>query len=113
MIRFQEIVASVAELDEGELTAWIESGWVRPAGSGAEMRFDDADVARVRLIAECRFDLDIDADAMPVVLSLLDQVHGLRRELAALTEAVAGQPGDIRDEILAQVTRIMRLRQDD
>jgi hypothetical protein len=37
---------------------------------------------------------------MPVVLSLLDQVHGLRRELSALTGAVAGQPDEIRREII-------------
>lgn len=106
MMRFEEIVTTVADLDATELTAWIDSGWVRPEGAGADMRFDDADVARVRLIAECRFELDIDVDAMPVVLSLLDQVHGLRRELASLTAAVALQPDDIRREILDAVIRV-------
>jgi chaperone modulatory protein CbpM len=48
-----------------------------------------------------RRDLAIDADAVPVVLSLLDQLYGLRRELGALCGAVAAQPAAVRQAIEA------------
>lgn len=105
---FQDVVESIDGLRSEQLSLWIEQGWVRPAGSGREALFSAADAARVRLIAECRFELDIDADAMPVVLSLLDQVHGLRRELAALGKAVAAQPDAVHAEIVETAMRFMR-----
>ncbi len=100
MLRYEQIFEEIADLDADALARWIERGWVRPEGEGADAAFSDVDVARVRLIRECRVEMEIDADAMPVVLSLLDQVHGLRRELSALTGAVAGQPDEIRREII-------------
>lgn len=110
MIGYAEIFEAVEGLDEAQLGRWISRGWVRPDGRGDTARFSDADVARVRLIRECRVELEIDTDAMPVVLSLLDQLHGLRRELSALAGAVEGQPDDIRREILAHTMRGMGRR---
>lgn len=107
MIGYAQIFEAVEGLDEAQLSRWISRGWVRPEGSGEAAAFTDADVARVRLIRECRVELEIDTDAMPVVLSLLDQLHGLRRELSALAGAVEGQPDDIRREILAHAMRGM------
>jgi len=107
MIGYAQIFEAVEGLEADQLNRWISRGWVRPEGSGEAATFSDADVARVRLIRECRVELEIDTDAMPVVLSLLDQLHGLRRELAALAGAVEGQPDDIRREILAHAMRGM------
>ena len=45
------------------------------------------DVARLRLIVELRT-LAVDEEAMPVVLSLLDQLHATRRSLRLLRQAV-------------------------
>ncbi|MBO6520184.1 MAG: hypothetical protein JJ900_04750 [Rhodospirillales bacterium] len=100
MIRYEQIFEEIEGLDAEALTRWIERGWVRPEGEGEARAFTDTDVARVRLIRECRVEMEIDADAMPVVLSLLDQLHGVRRELLALSDAVAGQTDDIRRDIL-------------
>ena len=110
MTQANEVIRAVDSLDAEELDRWVQRGWVRPHGSGDGVTFSDADVARVRLIAECRFDLEIDAEAMPVVLSLLDQVHGLRRELFALTRAVAAQPDTVRDGIVDAAMRGIRRR---
>ena len=37
---------------------------------------------------------------MPLVLSLLDQIYGLRRQMNALTAALRQQPDDVREAIL-------------
>ena len=57
--------------------------------------FDEVDIARVRLVCELRDDLGLDAEAIPVVLSLVDQLYGVRRELRALARAVEQQPDEV------------------
>lgn len=44
--------------------------------------------------------MSLPSEAVPVVLSLLDQIHGLRRELRDLAGAVDAQPEDIRHAII-------------
>jgi chaperone modulatory protein CbpM len=103
MIALEALLQSV-RVEESELRQWIESGWVLPEGDTGQWFFHEVDVARVRLIAEIRHDLAIDDGAVPVVLSLLDQLYGLRRELQALSGAVAAQPSTVRDAIIAALS---------
>jgi len=57
------------------------------------------DVARVRLIAELR-ELRMDEEAMPVVLSLLDQLYAARRRMRLLQQAVdEAAPDAVRDRL--------------
>lgn len=100
MLSEQEFLATVAGLGRDTLYVWIERGWLSPVRGGGGWRFCEIDVARVRLIRELNEDLDIAADALDVVLPLLDQVHGLRRELRRLADAVDTQPPEIRNRIL-------------
>jgi chaperone modulatory protein CbpM len=80
------LVALRAELhvDAWELEEWIARRWVRPVEDEAGVRFEEIDVARVRLIQVLRHEMELDDGAVPVVLSLLDQLHAARRELLAL-----------------------------
>jgi chaperone modulatory protein CbpM len=66
-------------LDARVLEAWIDAGWLRPHGSRSSREFSDIDVARARLIGDLRGDLGVNDEAVPVVLDLIDQIHGLRR----------------------------------
>lgn len=94
-----------AGIEEAELRRWIDSGWVLPEGETGRWFFYDVDVARIRLIAEIQHDLAIDDEAVPVVLLLLDQLYGLRRELNALCGAIAAQPGGVREAIIAAIAQ--------
>ena len=94
-----ELVAAIDQLDLEVLQRWIDLGWVMPVQDLQELRFDAADVARVHLICELHYDLSIEEDSMPVVLSLLDQLYAARRSLRALSSAVAAQPDDVRANI--------------
>jgi chaperone modulatory protein CbpM len=73
-----------ASLDDGTLEAWVAEEWLIPGGSTAEPAFTDADIARAALIRDLKRDLDVNDPGIGVILSLLDQVHGLRRTLADL-----------------------------
>jgi len=103
--REREVVAEVRRLRLAELRAWVSEGWIRPAQAEDGPLFDDLDVARIRLICDLREEMSLPADVVPTVLSLLDQVHGLRRELRLLADAVARQPEDARAELLRTYRR--------
>ncbi len=75
MIGLNVVVHRVGGVQEAELRQWIDQSWVRPGGSPAEPVFHEVDVARVRLIVELRRDLGVNDEAVPVVLSLLDQLY--------------------------------------
>ena len=104
-VTFEEVVAEI-EVGAGELRAWIERSWILPLERDGAYVFDDADLARARLIAELHRDLEVNEDAMPVVLQLLDQVYSLRRALADLNEAVKVLPEEARAELRAELERI-------
>ena len=91
-----------------ELELWIGAGWILPEGHSGGPRLSDTDLARARLIHELTHDLAIDAETVPMVLSLVDQIHGLRRALRQLAGAVSSQPDDIRRAI-AEACRMTRL----
>jgi chaperone modulatory protein CbpM len=98
MFTLEQVVAEVGVL-EADLRLWIEQRWVLPGRRADELIFDDVDVARARLIRELRGDLMVNEEAIPVVLSLLDQVHALRRALASINAAIDRASPAVRAEI--------------
>ena len=94
------VTALFTDLTQVELTTWVERGWVLPDSEGAVLEFHEIDVARVRLIHDLRHSMDVGEDAIPLVLSLLDQVYDLRSRLNGVLRAVASQPGEVQRSIL-------------
>jgi len=100
MMREDEIIDLHVGLCRETLHVWVERGWVMPEHSEQSgYRFHEIDVARVGLIHEFMTDLDLDDEALEVVLPLLDQVHGLRHQLRRLADAVSEQPDEVRQRI--------------
>jgi chaperone modulatory protein CbpM len=107
MITLTALLEIVA-VEEAELRFWIASGWVRPERQEPDLLFGEVDVARARLIAEMRRDLALDEDTVPLILSLVDQVYGLRHALGALCRAVGDQPEAVRDAVAEAARRHAR-----
>jgi chaperone modulatory protein CbpM len=106
----EEVLTELGPLSRAEVTAWIEARWVRPDPAGDGPGFRPVDVARLRLIRELRHELAIDEEAMPVVLSLLDEVYGLRRQLLALARALGEAPVELRTSVLTRCCAYLRER---
>ncbi len=100
MLDERQVVAKVRRVTLRELRLWVNMGWIQPAAGETGHVFDDLDVARIRLVCDLRKDMSLHADAVPVILSLLDQVQGLRRELRGIGAAIDAQPNDIRRAII-------------
>ena len=75
-----------ARLDRRTLTVWIEEEWLIPARSADEFSFTDMDLARANLIRDLKDNMGVNHEGLGVVLHLLDQMHSLRRALAAALE---------------------------
>jgi chaperone modulatory protein CbpM len=88
MISIEVLVTEVSGLGRQDLERWIAYGWVRPDGPPGHYLFHEIDVARVRLIQELHREMQVNEEALPVVLSLLDQVYELRRRMREIGEAL-------------------------
>ncbi|MCC6717376.1 MAG: hypothetical protein IT555_05790 [Acetobacteraceae bacterium] len=95
MMHLAAVIALFDNLTEAELTAWVARSWVSPAEAGGAPVFSEIDIARIRLIYDLHHTMAVPDDSLPLVLSLLDQVHTLRATLAALAEALQDQPPEI------------------
>ena len=109
MKTLSEVVRLLGRVDRVELTHWIEVGWVTPERrEREEPAFSELDVARVCLICDLRHDLAVEEETMPLVLSLLDQIYTLRRQMNVLSGALRQQPEEVRRAILELLDRPRR-----
>ncbi len=102
MVSIDVLITQVFGLRREDLERWIANAWVRPeeAASGGGYVFHAIDVARVRLIQELHHELQINEEALPVVLALLDQLYDQRRRLRELNDAIdAVAPEEVRRDL--------------
>ena len=73
MMRVDDLVAAISSLQRNDLEAWVREELVVPRQEAGTLFFTEMDCARVRFICMLHYDLEIDAETLPVVLSLVDQ----------------------------------------
>ena len=105
MMRVDDLVAAIAALQRSDLEAWIRDELVVPRQEAGTLLFNDMEFARVRLICTLHYELEIDADTLPVVLSLIDQLYETRQRLLSLTAAVTAQDKYVQAAIIAAMER--------
>jgi chaperone modulatory protein CbpM len=76
-----------ARIETEELDKWLEEGWLIPGENDAGRHYSDVDLARAHLIRDLR-DLGVNDEGIPIVLDLVDQVHGLRRVMRELMSTI-------------------------
>lgn len=103
MMSIDDLVAAIAVLQRGDLETWIREELVVPQQETGTPHFTDMECARVRLICTLHYELEIDADTLPVVLSLVDQLYNTRQRLLSLTAAVAAQDKTVQAAIIAAI----------
>ena len=105
MMRVDDLVERIAALQPSDLEDWIREELVVPREEAGALLFTDLECARVRLICTLRYELEIDADALPVVLSLIDQLYDVRQRLLSLTAAMKAQDKAVQASIIAALER--------
>lgn len=101
MITIETLCVRYRGLTHELLQHWIELDWVRADGGPGQYLFQEIDAARVGLILELREQLQLGEEALPVVLSLLDQLYEERRRMRRVLDALdrAG-PSPLREQVL-------------
>jgi len=99
MIRENELIAQFEYLERQVLLTWIEEGVVAPHRDEEGYLFDRIDESRVALACDLHYRMGLEHASLPVILSLIDQLHDSRHRLRALTRAVAEQPEAVQQEI--------------
>jgi chaperone modulatory protein CbpM len=89
MITIETLTTQLSGPLQQDLERWIMKDWIRPDGADGDWRFGRIDVARAQLIWELRSDMQVNEEALPIVLSLLDQLYDLRRQMRVISEAFA------------------------
>ncbi len=108
MITVETLCIEVVGLTPTDLQRWIEQSWLRPDGGPEGYLFHDIDVARARLILELREQMQVGEEALPVVLSLLDQLYEARRRMRHVRDALErAAPPELRDELRLEVLRLL------
>jgi chaperone modulatory protein CbpM len=74
-----------AQFEARAVGHWIEAGWLLPIEPDAN-RLSQIDLARAQLIFDLTVSLGVNDEGVPVILDLIDQVHGLRRAMRELLE---------------------------
>ena len=104
MMHVNDLVEKISALQRSDLEVWIREELVTPRHEAGGAFFTDMECARVGLICTLHYELEIDAETLPVVLSLVDQLYETRHRLLSLTAAVAAQDTDIQAKIIAAMS---------
>ena len=104
MMRADDLVAAISALQRSDLETWIREELVTPRHEAGTSLFTDIECARVRLISTLHYELEIDPETLPMVLSLVDQLYDTRQRLLSLTAAVAAQDKDIQAAIITAMS---------
>jgi chaperone modulatory protein CbpM len=80
-----------ARINAHTLEAWLEAGWLMPRRNDDGTHYSEVDLARAHLIEDLK-ELGINDEGVPVILDLVDQLHGLRRVVRELLPTVKTQP---------------------
>jgi chaperone modulatory protein CbpM len=104
MLSERDVIARVQRLTVTRLRIWVQQGLIKPADHAAQT-FSEADLARAALICNLEDELGFAEEDVPVLLNLIDQIHGLRVELKGLLEALDELPDDMRSMVRMRTAR--------
>jgi chaperone modulatory protein CbpM len=110
MMAVDDLLVTIAALQRRDLERWISEELVAPQQIGGSLMFSDMESARVRLICTLTYELDVDDSALPVVLSLLDQLYDTRQRLLSLTRAIKTQDETVQLAIAAATSPESKLK---
>ena len=75
-------IVKLFELEEGFIRICIQNQWIIPVDEQNNL-FDEEDLSRLLLIKDLRYSMDINEEAIPVIMHLVDQVYWLKQRLVS------------------------------
>ena len=107
MLTEEDVVARVSRLTVTRLRVYVSQGLIKPEEDGT-LGYSEADLARAALICNLEDEMGFQEEDVPVLLNLIDQIHGLRAELRGFVEAFEALPPDIRATVRLRIEQRRR-----
>ncbi len=101
-----QTLEAVGGLTPEQLERYIRAGVVVPVQSEQGPLFREIDLARLNLVVDLAEGYHLDEEALALVLSLVDQLHGLRGDMRAILDAVAREPVETRVRLKAAIREV-------
>lgn len=101
----EEVVAKVRNLTRAQLVEYCEARIVMPVEGEGGRAFRALDIARLELACDLQEQYEMEAEAVGMVISLVDQLHGVRAEMREILRALGDQPDIVRREVAAAISR--------
>ncbi len=97
-----------ARVDRQTIEEYIAHEWLRPVSGEEDWYFEEIDIARLQLVCHLTQDIQVNDEGMDVVLSLLDQLYGLRAHMKHITQAITQQSPHVQAEIMAIINQFAK-----
>lgn len=94
-----QAIAAVVRLTRVLLVSFVEAEIIVPVMTETGPAYRKIDIMRLELLCELSEQFDMQDDALGVVMSLVDQLHGVRAELRTVLNAVETEQPEVRHRI--------------
>ncbi|ASM70907.1 MULTISPECIES: chaperone modulator CbpM [Roseobacteraceae] len=92
----EQVIESVTSLTAERLSHFERLRIVTPVSTSEGPRYRTLDVRRITLLCELTDDFEVNEDALVIIMSLLDQLHGAHSRLEQVMQAIGAEPSEIK-----------------
>ena len=92
----EQVIESVASLTAERLSHFERLRIIIPVNTSEGPRYHALDVRRITLLCELTDDFEVNEDALVIIMSLLDQLHGAQCKLEQVVQAIVAEPPEIK-----------------
>lgn len=91
-----QVIARVTSLTAERLSHFERLRIVTPVTTPDGPRYRTLDIRRITLLCELTDDFEVNEDALVIIMSLLDQLHGAHSKLEQVMQAIGAEPSEIK-----------------
>jgi chaperone modulatory protein CbpM len=96
---------TVTRLTRSQLVRFVEGDLVKPGQQADGYVFRRIDIARLELLCDLSQAFDLDETGLGIVVSLIDQLHAARQDLAILAGVIDALPTELQAQIMAELKK--------
>lgn len=102
----EQVINRIASLTAERLSHFERLHIVTPVTTADGPRYRSLDVRRVSLLCELTDDFEVNEDALVIIMSLLDQLHGAHSRLEQVVRAIDEEPSETKLRLSQRLHKI-------
>lgn len=95
----EQVIEKVSTLTPERLSRFEHLQIVTPVLTSDGPRYHTVDLRRITLLCELTDDFEVNEDALVIIMSLLDQLHGAHSRIDQILAAIRSEPSDIKQRL--------------